>query len=254
MLIMYELVSLVKSWNLSTALKLWRISNNMAEEDVKTGTKSARKQDPAKRTRQQDPEGTKRNITEVAMREFVDRGLSGARIDEIAAKTNTSKRMIYYYFGDKERLYLHCLEESYREVRQGEAALNLEALGPEKALQTLVKYTFEHRNDHPNFIRMIMIENIHHGVFIDRSEIIQELNASVIDDLDKIYKKGVKEGKFRKGIDTIDLHWHISALCFFNVSNRHTFTKIFEKDLNNNSEQAKLCDQVVAMIMRFVAV
>lgn len=206
-----------------------------------------------KKTRQQDPEGTKRNITEVAMREFVNRGLSGARIDEIAANTNTSKRMIYYYFGDKDRLYLHCLEEAYREIRDGEAALKLDHLTPKDALKQLVEYTFEHNNNHPNFVRMVMIENIHHGSFIDRSDIIQKLNATVVNDLEEIYLRGVEEGVFRKGIEAIDLHWHISALCFFNVSNRDTFTKIFEKNLNSDAEQAKLCQQVVAMIMRFVA-
>lgn len=207
----------------------------------------------AKKTRQQDPEGTKRNITEVAMREFVNRGLSGARIDEIAANTNTSKRMIYYYFGDKERLYLHCLEEAYREIRDGESALELDHLAPKDALIKLVEYTFEYNNNHPNFVRMVMIENIHHGAFIDRSDSIQKLNASVANDLKKIYLKGVQEGAFRQGIDALDLHWHISALCFFNVSNRDTFTKIFEKDLNSDVEQVKLCQQVVEIILRFVA-
>lgn len=206
-----------------------------------------------RKTRQQDPEGTKRNITEVAMREFVDRGLSGARIDEIAANTNTSKRMIYYYFGDKDRLYLHCLEEAYREIRDGESALELDHLKPKDALKKLVDFTFEHNNNNPNFVRMVMIENIHHGAFIDQSDIIQKLNATVANDLEKIYLRGVEEGVFREGIDAIDLHWHISALCFFNVSNRDTFAKIFEKDLNNEDEQTKLCQQVVTMIMRFVA-
>ncbi|RYE71671.1 MAG: TetR/AcrR family transcriptional regulator, partial [Hyphomicrobiales bacterium] len=56
--------------------------------------------------RTQDPEGTRQNIIEVASEEFALNGLSGARIDEIAARTRSSKRMIYYYFGDKEGLYL----------------------------------------------------------------------------------------------------------------------------------------------------
>lgn len=217
----------------------------MAEVKAKSKTRNIR---------QQDPEGTKRNITEVAMREFVDRGLSGARIDDIAAKTSTSKRMIYYYFGDKDRLYLHCLEEAYRTVRDGEVNLKLDHMLPQDALKRLVEYTFEHHNNHPNFIRMVMIENIHHGAFIDRSQIIQKLNATVVNDLEKIYLRGMQDGAFRKGIEAIDLHWHISALCFFNVSNRDTFTKIFEKDLNSDVEQVKLCQQVVDMILKFVSI
>ena len=127
--------------------------------------------------RQHDPEGTQRNIIEIAMREFARNGLSGARIDEIAEKTNTSKRMIYYYFGDKDGLYLRCLEEAYRVVRRGEVALALDHLEPREALRHLVEFTFNHHHDHEDFIRLVMIENIHHGEFLRRSKSIQDLNA-----------------------------------------------------------------------------
>lgn len=201
--------------------------------------------------RHQDPEGTRRNIIEIAMREFAERGLSGARIDEIAEKTNGSKRMIYYYFGDKDGLYLRCLEEAYRMVRSEEADLKLDHLSPELALKKFVEHTFEHHNRNPDFIRMVMIENIHHGKFLERSEIIQQLNSTVINDLKDLYSRGVSEGIFREGIEPLELHWHISALCFFNVSNRATFTKIFDMELDSKAQQKRLCAQVVEMILRF---
>ncbi|MCS6760030.1 MAG: TetR family transcriptional regulator [Candidatus Devosia euplotis] len=205
-----------------------------------------------RKTRAQDPEGTRRNIIDVAIREFADNGLSGARIDVIAAKTSGSKRMIYYYFGDKDGLYLRCLEEAYRVVRSGEAELNLDHLSPSDALRRLVEFTFEHHNSHPDFIRMVMIENIHNGMFLERSTTIQELNATAIDNLTSIYSRGVNEGVFREGIELPDLHWHISALCFFNVSNRATFGRIFRRSMEGSAEQIRLRNQVVSMIMRFV--
>ncbi|MGV8832480.1 MAG: TetR/AcrR family transcriptional regulator [Devosia sp.] len=204
-----------------------------------------------KKSRQQDPEGTKRNIIEVAMREFADNGLSGARIDEIAAKTNASKRMIYYYFGDKDGLYLRCLEEAYRVVRSGEVELSLDHLDPIDALRRLVEFTFEHHNSHPDFIRMVMIENIHHGMFLKRSATIQQLNVTAIDNLRQICRRGVEAGVFRQGIEALDLHWHISALCFFNVSNRATFARIFDKSMDSAEEQHRLRNQVVTMILRY---
>lgn len=206
----------------------------------------------AARQRQQDPDGTKRNIIDVAMREFAHSGLSGARIDEIAAKTSTSKRMIYYYFGDKDGLYLRCLEEAYRVVRSGEVELNLDHLSPVEALQRLVEFTFDHHNDHPDFIRMVMIENIHHAAFLEKSETIQQLNATAIDNLARIYARGVAEKVFRSNITPIDLHWHISALCFFNVSNRATFKRIFNQEMDGEAAQKRLREQVVQMIRNFV--
>ena len=197
-----------------------------------------------------DPEGTKRNIIEVATREFAENGLAGARIDEIAAKTKSSKRMIYYYFGDKERLYLKVLEEAYSKVRATEAKLDLQDLPPRQALEKLVGFTFDHHNSHEAFIRLVMIENIHHGEFLATSQVIQKLNVTAIDTVREIYGRGVKSGIFRSGLDPIELHWQISALCFFNVSNRATFSKIFKRDLGSKKSLASLRESVIEMVVR----
>jgi AcrR family transcriptional regulator len=203
-------------------------------------------------SRVNDPEGTKRNIIEVATKEFAENGLSGARIDEIAAKTKSSKRMIYYYFGDKEGLYLKVLEDAYSRVRAIEATLDLEDLPPVEALQKLVGFTFDHHNSHEAFIRLVMIENIHHGEFLAKSPVIQKLNVTAIDAVRGIYDRGVKAGLFRPGLDPIELHWQISALCFFNVSNRATFSKIFKRELGSKKSLASLRTAVVEMIVRYV--
>ncbi|WP_085463008.1 TetR/AcrR family transcriptional regulator [Mesorhizobium australicum] len=204
-------------------------------------------------TRTQDPEGTRRNILEIASEEFALNGLSGARIDEIAARTRSSKRMIYYYFGDKEGLYLAALENAYRRVREGESKLDTEGLPPVEALRRLVEFTFDHHHEHEDFIRMVMIENIHHGEYLAGSEVIRGLNVTAIDHIARIYQRGLAEGVFRPGIDAIELHWQVSALCFFNVSNRATFSKIFGRDTGAPEEQARLRENTVQMILRFVA-
>ncbi len=199
-----------------------------------------------------NPEATRLNILEVATEEFARMGLAGARVDEIAAKTGSSKRMIYYYFKDKEGLYIAALEESYRKVRQTEATLDLEHLPPIEALRKLVEFTFDHHGANEDFIRLVMIENIHHAEYLARSEAIQELNVSAIGEVERVYKRGVKDGLFRKGLTAIDLHWQISALCFFNVSNRATFSKIFRTDLSTRKAQAALREHTVEMVLRNV--
>lgn len=207
---------------------------------------------PDTAVRSPNPEATRQNILEVATEEFARNGLSGARVDEIAAKTGSSKRMIYYYFKDKEGLYIAVLEEAYRKVRSTEATLDLEHLPPVEALRKLVEFTFDHHGANADFIRLVMIENIHHGDYLARSEAIQELNVSAIGEVERVYKRGVKEGLFRKGLTAIDLHWQISALCFFNVSNRATFSKIFRVDLGARKAQAALREQTVEMVLRNV--
>jgi AcrR family transcriptional regulator len=202
--------------------------------------------------RSPDPEATRKNIIEVATHEFARNGLSGARVDEIAAKTACSKRMIYYYFGDKEGLYLRVLEEAYRRVRSVESRLDLDHLDPTDALRTLVEFTFDHHHSNDDFIRLVMIENIHHGDYLARSSVIQELNVAAIDALDRLYRRGLAAGRFREGISALDLHWQISALCFFNVSNRATFSRIFDYDLTSTQALARLKGNVTDNILRFV--
>jgi len=202
--------------------------------------------------RKNNPESVRADILAVATREFSEKGLSGARIDEIAGQTRASKRMIYYYFQDKETLYLHTLEAAYQKVRLQETELDLDHLAPLEALSRLVRFTFCHHASNPDFIRLVMIENIHHGRFVAQSELIQSLNAGVIDVLTRVYARGVEDGCFREGLDPRELHWLISALSFFNVSNQHTFSRIFDWQQAAPENQRKLEDHVTDMVLRYV--
>jgi AcrR family transcriptional regulator len=195
---------------------------------------------------------TRQNILAVATQEFAGKGYSGARVDEIAARTNTSKRMIYYYFEDKEGLFVAVLEEAYRRIRHIEATLNLTHLEPEAAIRALVGFTFDYQNSNEDFIRLVMVENIHQGIHLARSRALQSLNVSVINTLRDIYERGNKEGIFRDGVDEIDLHMTISALCFFNVSNRATFSQIFKRDMSTPEALARRREIVIDTIVRFL--
>jgi AcrR family transcriptional regulator len=184
-------------------------------------------------TRKNDPDQTRRDIIAVATREFALLGLSGARIDRIAAQTKSSKRMIYYYFGSKEGLYITVLEEAYRNLRQIEGGLRLDGLTATDALRELVGFTFDHHVAHADYVRLIVIENIHEGKHLAKSRTIQDLNVPAIDAVRRVLALGAREGVFRDDIDPVDLHMSISALCFHNVSNRHTFGIIFKRDMTS---------------------
>ena len=208
-----------------------------------------RKTSEEKRSWKQDPESVQRDILTTAMAEFAEHGLSGARVDNIAARTRTSKRMIYYYFGDKQGLYTHALEAAYRKVREGEAALKLDHLPPVEALEQLVAFTFDHHHRNPDFIRMVMIENIHHATALAASQTIRDMNSAAIRNLRDICARGEAQGVFRSGLDPVALHWQISAASFFNVSNRPTFSTLFGDALFQDDAQAALRAQLVESIL-----
>jgi AcrR family transcriptional regulator len=196
-----------------------------------------------------ESEATKANILDVARQEFADKGLSGARIDEIAERTNTSKRMIYYHFASKEGLYRAVLDEAYARIRETETAMPIETMGAEEALKANVRLTFDYHNQHPEFVRLVMNENIHHGAFIKDVAGIKRRNESVIRVLGDIIAKGIAEGVFRDGLDPIDLHMTISALSFYNVSNRYTFSEIFRRDMTSPKAVARRREQVVEVVL-----
>lgn len=202
----------------------------------------------------QDPEGVRRSILEAARLEFVENGLSGARVDEIAARTATSKRMIYYYFGDKEGLYRAVLEEMYERIRSFERGLDIASLEPEQAIALLTGFTFDYHAENPDFVRMVMIENIHHARHLATSDRISTLNLSVIDMIREAYERGVSAGRFRPGIEALDIHLTISALSFYNVSNRASIREIFGHDMGAPEalvrRRAAAIDTVLHMLRR----
>lgn len=202
--------------------------------------------------RTNDPERTMADILVVATQEFSEKGLAGARIDVIAEAMRTSKRMIYYYFGSKEGLYIAVLEEAYRRIRAIEADLHLDDLAPEAALRKLVGFTVDYQLANPDFIRLVMTENIHRGEYLARSTAIHKLNVPAIEGLRKVYERGVTEGVFRAGIDATDLHMSISALSVFNVANRHTFSLIFQREMDSPAAVAARRDSITEMVVRFI--
>ena len=150
-----------------------------------------KKKENGRGTRATDAEETRFNILEVATAEFADKGLSGARIDEIAERTNSSKRMIYYYFGSKEGLYRAVLERAYTAVREVDADNRRDDLDPDAALRDVVGVTFDYHNQHPEFVRLVMNENILRGAHVGEVPGIRERNRKVIDQLRAILARGV---------------------------------------------------------------
>ncbi|WP_017974536.1 TetR/AcrR family transcriptional regulator [Actinopolyspora halophila] len=178
-----------------------------------------------------DADRTRAEILDVATTEFSEQGYAGARVDEIAAKTRTTKRMIYYYFRSKENLYLAALERAYAVIRESERELDVQDLGPKEALRRLAELTFDHHESHPDFIRLVTIENIHGARHIAGSEMLPGLANPALEVLTEILRRGRAEGEFRTDVDALDVHMMISAFCVFRTANRHTFKTIFDRDM-----------------------
>ncbi|MFJ5298584.1 TetR/AcrR family transcriptional regulator [Pseudomonas sp. RC10] len=202
--------------------------------------------------RKNNPEKTRDGILQAAVAEFVAQGLSGARVDAIAERTQTSKRMIYYYFNSKEQLYSEVLEKLYGDIRHTESSLKLDVLPPMEAIQRLVEFTFDHHDRNVDFVRIVCIENIHNGENVKQSPTIRALSQHVLQALDETLRRGEKEGVFREGVQAVDLHMLLSSFCFYRVSNRHTFSEIFQIELEDPHIKARHRAMVSDSVMRYL--
>jgi AcrR family transcriptional regulator len=193
-----------------------------------------------RRELQRDAERTRAEVLAVATEVFAESGYSGARVDEIAQRTRTTKRMIYYYFGGKEQLYLAVLESAYLGIRQAEQKLQVDHVDPVVAMRRLAELTFDHHLDHQAFIRLVSIENIHRGEFIGQLDSLRSLSRPATSLLDDILSRGRDQGAFRSDVDALDVHIVISSYCVFQVANRHTFGFLFGVDFTELAQRAHM--------------
>jgi AcrR family transcriptional regulator len=202
--------------------------------------------------RVRDAARTRSEILDVATAEFAARGYHGARVDDIASLTRTTKRMIYYHFGGKKQLYIAVLDRAYARIRSAERKVSVDDLDPVTALRRIAEVTFDHHESHPDFIRLVSIENIHNAEHVKELVTLVDLSGPVISLLDDILKRGCAEGLFRTDVDAVDVHMAISAYCFFRVANRHTFGAIFGRDLLEPAQRDKYRTMCGDMIVRFL--
>ncbi len=205
-----------------------------------------------RRGRKNNPEKTRENILQAAITEFVQQGLAGARVDAIAERTQTSKRMIYYYFNSKEQLYVEVLEKLYGDIRSTETNLHLDELEPRQGIRRLIEFTFDHHDRNVDFVRIVCNENMHHGEFVKQSSAIRSMNKTVLLALNEVLRRGADDGLFRKGLDALDVHLLISSFCFYRVSNRHTFGEIFQIDFEDQVVKARHKEMICESVLRYL--
>jgi len=203
---------------------------------------------PQAKKRTRDAEATKEAILKVATEEFARAGLHAARVEEIAARTATSKHMLYYYFGSKDALYAAVLQKAYADFRSAETTRDYESMPPALALETLIGVTFDSHQANPYVIRIIMSENLDNARHLSMQDQSGQRQL-VLDTLARILSRGQAEGVFRHDLAPLQLHMSLSALCFHALSNRHTFGTIFGLDFDSPDFIASRRAEVIQTLM-----
>lgn len=203
--------------------------------------------------RNRDAARTRLEILAAATEEFAAYGYGGARLDEVALRTSTTKAMIHYYFSSKEGLYLAVLERVFREIREAEQSLDVTSLPPVEALRALAERSFDHHVTHREFVRLVRVENINEARYLSTLESVSALGTPILDLLGSILERGVRDGMFRDDVTPLDVHLLISAVCIFPESGGHTFGYLFGIDLRTDQELARLRAMVGDVVVRWLS-
>jgi AcrR family transcriptional regulator len=198
------------------------------------------------------PAANRASIVAAAIDEFAARGFKGASMDAIAARTNTTRALINYYFGSKEKLYIAVLERVYAEIREAEAGLDLDHLAPLDAVRRIVEFTYGYYLEHEGFVRLVVAENQARGRHLRKSKAMRTLNRPIIERLARVIERGQAEGLFRPGVDPVEVHKSIAALGMFNVTNRYTFGAIFQREMGAKGDVERRRDMVADMIVSYL--
>ena len=217
-------------------------------------TRGSRSEAPLAEERVRDADRSQSTILAAARGEFAEFGLGGARMDRIAERAGLNKRLIYYYFQDKETLFQAVLEQSYRDIREAERHLNLLELKPGEALRRLVEFTWDYYLGHPEFLTLLNSANLHKARHLQESHRARELNSPLIEMLARILERGRQEGTFRGGVDPLQLYISIAGMSYFYLSNNHTLSAIFGRDLLSAKARqerlAHMCDVILGYVLR----
>ena len=196
---------------------------------------------------------TRAAILAAATAEFATHGLGGARVDRIAAAAQTNKRMLYYYFDDKEGLYLAVLEAAYERIRGEEQKLRLNDLDPEAGMRALCAFTWRYFVAHPEFMSLLNTENLHRARYLRRSNKVRALNSPLVAMLSDLLERGCRTGVFRGDVDPVQLYISIAALGYFYLGNAHTLSTIFGRNLLAPRARASRQAHVVDLVLRSLA-
>lgn len=201
---------------------------------------------------QRDPEWTKGRLLDAARDEFADKGLSGARVNTIAAEAGVNKQLLYYYFGDKDGLYSEVLKRSHAEIRTGEQKLKLESFPPEEAMTRFIEFSFDHMVAHQHFVALLGDENTHKARHVKQSGQLIGMHERLEKTIGGMLSRGRESGIFKRDVDPVELYISIASLCFFYHSNKHTLSTIFDRDVTGDEEIARRRTHVVDILMSYL--
>jgi TetR/AcrR family transcriptional regulator len=208
----------------------------------------------AKARQSRNADATRAKILQAALEEFGERGLPAARTDDIASRSGVNKRMIYYYFGSKDGLYLAALESVYADLVARERQIEVEHLDPPAAIEAMINLKIDYYLENPHFVSFLSMENFYKARHLRRSTKLKTFKAPLTEVITRILERGQSSGDFRRDIDPIDFYVSLCALCIMYFSNQHTFGVIFGREMMSAANIERRRRTVIDFVLSYLQV
>lgn len=210
---------------------------------------------PAKRGRKfKSADRTRETLLAAAEHIFSRFGYDGATVERISQHAKCFESLIYYHFGNKERLFVAVLQEAYRKLIHAEQALELDTKNPREALRQIVHFYWTYYQKHPELITLLNTENLQRGKHLAKASSMSELLRPALSILEAVLSAGVSAKIFRKDVATMDVYLAIMSNAYFYVSNRYTLSAFLAKDLMSAEERDHWGRQIEDLVYRYVRV
>ena len=198
-------------------------------------------------------QATREAILAAATQVFAQHGFAGGRIEQISSAAQSHDRMIYYYFGSKEGLFIAVIEDTYRRFNEAEQALALNITQPQQALTDVIRFVWLYYQQNPEFITLLNTENLLRGQHIAKSAHARAYSSPVINITDRVLKSGAALGVFRPDLSARDIYLMIASMAYFYLSNRYTLSSFLGENLQAPAALAHWEGFVVDAVQRTVA-
>jgi AcrR family transcriptional regulator len=205
-------------------------------------------------TREQSAQTTRDNILRAATKVFARYGYEGGSVEKISHAAKSVDRMIYYYFGSKEGLFIEVLEDMYRRMNDAELALVLDPEQPVASLQGVIDFVVSYYSKNPEFITLLNTENLHRGKHISKSDRARDYSSPAIAIIRQLLESGARQGVFRPDMVARDVYLLIAATAYFYNSNRHTLSAFLGEDLKAPEAMAHWRDFIITTVLRTVMI
>ena len=203
----------------------------MSTTAPRTGTRKPAAPGRKPGVRELAAQATRDAILRAATKVFARHGFAGGRIEQISKAAKSYDRMIYYYFGSKEGLFIAVLEDTYRRFNEAESALALDTAQPLQALRDVIHFVWSYYQKNPEFITLLNNENLMRGKHIGKSPNARQYSSPVIAITDSVLRSGAAQGLFRADLSARDVYLMIASMAYFYLSNRYTLSSFLGENL-----------------------